>query len=288
VPYSAARLLLDLRSFLTDCAVYEFFQSYDHQHRQHFSPPSVGKQLTPVPPVAGSSTPQTPGAPLHGRTVYDHHCSSCHGLQGNGKGLLAATWQPPPRDFTKGLFRYRSTPTGQLPTDEDLLRTVTHGLPGSTMLAWEPFLKEAERQAAVAYLKNFSPRFAAETQREALPLPSPPIANAERIAHGAKLYRDSGCASCHGETGKGDGRAGKDLKTSEGDLSVPRDLTHKWSFLGGHTPQDVFLRLSTGMDGSPMASYRDVLSPAELWDLAFYVLSLSPAERPQLPTIPPS
>jgi hypothetical protein len=43
----------------------------------------------------------------------------------------------------------------------------------------------------------------------------------------------------------------------------------------------VFQRLSTGMDGSPMASYRDVFSPTELWDLVFYILSLSPPERPQ-------
>jgi mono/diheme cytochrome c family protein len=195
---------------------------------------------------------------------------------------LATTLRPQPRDFTHGLFRYRSTPTGQLPSDEDLLRTVTVGLPGSTMPAWEPFLTEAERRAVVAYLKHFSPRFATDTSQDVLPLPSPPTATAERVAQGEKLYRESGCGSCHGETGKGDGRAGKDLKTSEGDLIVPRDLTNKWSFRGGHLPQDVFQRLSTGMDGSPMASYRDAFSLTELWDLVFYILSLSPLERPQV------
>jgi mono/diheme cytochrome c family protein len=169
-----------------------------------------------------------------------------------------------------------------LPTDEDLLRTVTVGLPGSMMPAWEPFLTEAERQTVVAYLKHFSPRFTTDTARDVLAIPSPPTATAERLTQGEKLYRESGCGSCHGDTGKGDGRAGKDLKTAEGDSSVPRDLTNKWSFRGGHTPQDVFRRLSTGMDGSPMASYRDVFSPTDLWDLVFYILSLSPPERPQV------
>ncbi len=282
VTYSAPRLLLDLRSILTDCSVSAFFQMYDQQHHDNAATSRLQEQSAPVIPVANTPGVKTPDAPLHGRVVYDHHCSGCHGLNGDGKGLLATTLRPQPRDFTRGLFRYRSTPTGQLPSDEDLLRTVTVGLPGSTMPAWELFLSEAERRTVVAYLKHFSSRFATDTPRNVLPLPSPPTATTERVAQGEKLYRESGCGSCHGETGKGNGRAGKELKTAEGDLIVPRDLTNKCSFRGGHLPQDVFQRLSTGMDGSPMASYRDVFSPTELWDLVFYILSLSPSERPQV------
>jgi len=285
VTYSAARLLLDLQSVLTDCTVYEFFQTYDQQHSHQ--PPTSGSLKQPARVILLAVAPrgQTPELPMHGRTVYDHHCSGCHGVNGDGKGLLATSLRPQPRDFTKALFRYRSTPTGQLPTDEDLLRTVTQGLPSSTMPAWEPFLSAAERQAVVAYLQNFSPRFTVEAPRKAAPLPEPPAVSTERIARGEKLYHESGCGSCHGETGKGDGRAGKDLKTAEGDPVVPRDLTNKWGFHGGHSAQDVFQRLSTGMDGSPMASYSDVFSPSDLWDLVFYVLSLSPAERPQGQTL---
>jgi mono/diheme cytochrome c family protein len=282
VPYSAARLLLDLRLILSDCSVYSFFQLYDQQYGS--DAPPVALQESPAP-AASSPHAQSAVAVIPGRTVYEHHCGGCHGVNGDGKGLLATSLRPPPRDFTQGLFRYRSTPTGQLPTDEDLLRTVTVGLPGSMMPAWEPFLNEAERQAVVAYLKHFSPRFATDTPRDVLPLPSPPAATVERITQGEKLYRDSGCGSCHGDTGKGDGRSGKDLKTAEGNPIVPRDLTNKWSFRGGHTPQDVFQRLSTGMDGSPMASYRDVFSPTDLWNVVFYILSLSPSERPQMQAV---
>jgi mono/diheme cytochrome c family protein len=285
VTYSATRLLLDLKSILNDCSVYTFFQMYDQQHNSNASPFTPPESPAAVAPAATSLSSPPPDASTRGRTEYDRHCSGCHGLNGDGKGLLATNLQPPPRDFTRGWFRYRSTPTGQLPTDEDLLRTVTAGLPGSMMPAWEPFLNKAERQAVVAYLKHFSPHFTPDTPRDMLPLPSPPTASAEGIAQGEKLYRESGCGSCHGDTGKGDGRSGKDLKTAEGDSIVPRDLTNKWSFHGGHTPQDVFQRLSTGMDGSPMASYRDVLSPTELWDLVFYILSLSPPERPQVQAI---
>jgi mono/diheme cytochrome c family protein len=282
VTYSAARLLLDLRVTLTDCSVYSFFQLYDQQHNPSAPPAPPQKSAAPAAPAVVSAGTQTAASLSPGRTVYDRHCSGCHGLNGDGKGLPATNLHPQPRDFTRGLFRYRSTPTGQLPTDEDLLRTVTVGLPGSMMPAWEPFLHEAERRAVIAYVKRFSPRFTTDTSRDVLSVPSPPTTSAEHITQGEKLYRESSCGSCHGDTGKGDGRAGKDLKTAEGDPIVPRDLTDKWSFHGGHTPQDVFQRLSTGMDGSPMASYRDVFSPADLWDLVFYILSLSPPERPQV------
>lgn len=263
VTYSAQRLLLDFSSFLTDCHISEFFQAYDQ-------------------PVPASPHSPEPASVQHGQLLYDQECSGCHGLKGDGQGVFAARLSPRPRDFTGGLFRYRSTPTGQLPTDEDLHRSVTHGLTGSGMPAFQAFLSPSDVRDVVAYVKQFSPRFA----REPLPLPlaisDPPAVSAERTARGAQLYHDSGCASCHGDTGKGDGRSGQDLKTSEGDPITPRDLTDKWSFRGGYSPQAVFQRLVTGMDGSSMASYGDALTEDQMWDLVFYVLALSPQERPQV------
>ena len=103
----------------------------------------------------------------------------------------------------------------------------------------------------------------------------------QRIARGTSIYVDSGCPSCHGAEGRGDGRSGQDLKTAEGDPIIPRDLTHKWSFRGGHTPSAIYRRIANGMDGSSMAAYDEVLEPNDLWDLVFYVLSLSPEQRPR-------
>jgi mono/diheme cytochrome c family protein len=269
VTYSAERLLLDLRTFLTDCQIHEFFQTYDQ-------PGSVTS--------AASETPQPPSAE-NGQVIYERECLGCHGENGDGQGLLATTLAPRPRDFTRGLFRYRSTPTGQLPTDDDLQRTISHGLTGGSMPAFRAFLDESEIRDVVAYLKQFSPRFEQEQTPQPVTVIEPPPPPPERITHGAQLYQDSGCPSCHGGTGKGDGRSGQDLKTSEGDPITPRNLTHKWSFRGGHTPHDVFLRLAAGMDGSSMASYGDALTTDELWDVVFYVLTLSPQERPQAHTI---
>lgn len=268
VTYPAERLWLDLSSFLTDCHIAEFLQTH-----------AQSDQPDPPPPAAEPSPEPTAASP--GQAVYEQQCSGCHGIRGDGQGVFAPHLSPRPRDFTQARFRYRSTPTGQLPTDEDVYRSVAHGLAGSGMPAFQAFLSPADIRDVVAYVKRFSPRFERDPAPRPLALPTPPAASAERIARGARLYEDSGCTSCHGDSGKGDGRSGQDLKTSEGEPIAPRDLTDKWRFRGGFSPQAVFQRLMTGMDGSSMASYSDALTEDQAWDLVFYVLDLSPQDRPQ-------
>lgn len=263
--YLADRLRSDLALFLTDCAVAEFFEEYDKS-----------KQSTPgerAEAIAEASAP--------GKAIYTSQCSGCHGEAGDGQGMLTLSWLPRPRNFVRGSFRYRSTPSGSPPTDADLFRTVSKGLAGSGMPAFESILSEQERRDVVAYIKQFSPRFAPGSEPSPTSVSAPPPETEQRIARGASIYVDSGCPSCHGAEGKGDGRSGQDLKTAEGDPIIPRDLTHKWSFRGGHTPSDIYRRIANGMDGSSMAAYEEVLEPNDLWDLVFYVLSLSPEQRPQ-------
>jgi cytochrome c oxidase cbb3-type subunit 2 len=283
---------------LTDCRAYEFFQAYDRRGKETPTgqEPAKGTVLQEAVVIAAAATsakpspaapalqsqpePNSSSALSRGHTLYEKECSVCHGVKGDGKGPFVEALFPRPRNFTMGLFRYRSTPTGQLPLDEDLYRTVSRGLPGTTMPAWGQFLPQEEIQEVITYLKGFSERFVKEKPTEIVTIPPAPPVTQEGLARGKQLYTDMGCVSCHGEDGKGQGSAGEDLKMAEGDPISPRDLTDKWSFRGGHTPQDVFLRLSTGLDGSPMPSYRGMVSDEELWDLVFYLLSLSPPERP--------
>ena len=53
------------------------------------------------------------------------------------------------------------------------------------------------------------------------------------------------------------------------------DLTEPWTFHGGATSRDIYLRFRTGMTGTPMPSFADAASDAEMWDLANYVVSLA-------------
>jgi mono/diheme cytochrome c family protein len=296
IPYKHYADLLG--QVLTDCRAYEFFQAYDRQGKgtsagqeprkglaSQETAAAIPAELLPTvstSPAKADPEPTSPSALSQGRILYEQQCSACHGIEGDGKGPLAEALFPRPRNFTMGLFRYRSTPTGQLPTDQDLYRVVSRGLPGTTMPTWDQFLRREEIQETITYLKGFSKRFAKEQPTEVVTIPSVLAVTKEGLARGKRLFADMGCVSCHGEDGKGKGSASEDLKTAEGDPASTRDLTDKWSFRDGHTPEDIFRRLATGMDGSPMPSYRGMVPDEELWDLVFYILSLSPSGRPRV------
>ena len=87
-----------------------------------------------------------------GKEVYGKWCAGCHGDNGAGDGAGAKHMIPPPRDFTGAIYQIRSTPSGQLPTDADLLRSIDEGLPGTAMPAWEDFLTEEEIWSVVLFL----------------------------------------------------------------------------------------------------------------------------------------
>jgi cytochrome c553 len=59
---------------------------------------------------------------------YRRYCVGCHGDLGDGNGENAPWLDPKPRDFTLGIFKCRSTPTGTLPADQDLYDTIGRGL----------------------------------------------------------------------------------------------------------------------------------------------------------------
>jgi len=90
-----------------------------------------------------------------GREIYDTHCWYCHGDDGDGLGPVAEYLWPRPRDFTLASFKLRTTPSGELPTDEDLFRSISLGLPGTAMPAWRSALTEDERWQVVTYIKTF-------------------------------------------------------------------------------------------------------------------------------------
>ena len=196
---------------------------------------------------------------------------------------------PPPRDFTgNALYQIRSTPSGQLPVDADLLRSIDEGLPGTAMPAWKSRLSDHQRRDVLAYIKTFSPYFADTTQHPQ------PIAfgkapggggSAEALKVGRQFYDSIGCRKCHGDQGRGDGPSAPTLKDDAGHPMFAADLHENWRFNGGGTVDDIYHRLRTGLDGTPMPSFSDLLeqkflTEIELWRVAQYVRSLSPAETP--------
>lgn len=111
-----------------------------------------------------------------GERVYRENCAACHGEKGDGKGPQADRLITKPRDFTLGIYKFRSTPSGSLPLDGDLYRIVTRGVRGTSMLA-QLQLSEQERRAVVRYIESFSKRFKEEKPGQAIAIPPAPPAN---------------------------------------------------------------------------------------------------------------
>jgi mono/diheme cytochrome c family protein len=215
----------------------------------------------------------TPELLSRGKTLYAQNCVACHGVNGDGKGDAAAFLAPKPRDFVKANYRLRSTVLGQLPTDVDLFREISLGVPGTPMPPWKRMLTDNDRWALVEYLKTFSPRFAdtSEARMALADFGTPPVKNAGTIAHGKELYTKLTCVSCHGEAGHGDGPGAAALVDDAGMRIKPRDFSNPNGFKGGYGPKEIVRTVLTGFNGTPMIGFGGVVSNEDAWALAYYV-----------------
>ncbi len=214
-----------------------------------------------------------------GRPLYDAYCGACHGAKGDGKGVQARFLAIPPRDFTKGDYRIRTTPTGALPREEDLVRTIRAGLLGTPMPGWGGVLTTAEQATLARFLTTFSERFANPEPLEVIEVPAAPPADAAALARGKELYGMFACAACHGPEGRGDGVAAEALTDDAGNKIRPADFTRGF-VKGGRGPEPIYRAISTGLSGTPMPAFGAMLQPNQRWDLAHYVVSLGEEKGP--------
>jgi cytochrome c oxidase cbb3-type subunit 2 len=218
---------------------------------------------------------QTQPAAVDGKAIYQRECVMCHGVKGDGEGTGANIVNPHPRDFSLGVFKLRSTPNGEPPTDDDLLRTITNGIRPAAMPSFKE-LPESERHALVGVVKEFAGIKKAGTP---IKVPPAPAASPELLTKGKQVYERLACATCHGTTGHADGPSSLTLKDDSKRKVWPADLT-LGEFKGGSEPRDLYLRLATGLDGSPMPSYATKATSDEIWALVHYVRSLATDKTP--------
>ncbi len=248
--------------------------------------------------IAGAATPtraaDAPRRPMpeitdelvaEGQDIYVRRCSFCHGLLGDGEGPAAPYMDPRPRDFTLGTFKFRTTQSGELPLPEDLFRTVSRGLPGTGMQAFDNErikngLTEHQRWAVIAYIMTFAPEFEdpdldprATGKVVSLPANRAPY-NEESIARGREVYERAKCWECHGKTGRGNGQKAFDRKDDWGFPIRIRNVTHPWKIKAGIEVEDIYMRFSTGISGTPMPSFVKALSEEDRWYMAIFIKSL--------------
>jgi mono/diheme cytochrome c family protein len=216
-----------------------------------------------------------------GKKIYESRCIICHGAKGDGKGLVdvvhrnekkGMVWGIFPRDFTSGVFKFRSTATGCLPTDEDLTRVITGGIPRAYMPSAD--IPDESVKAVIKYIKTFSKRWTEEEACKPIPVKKAQyVGTADSVKKGAVLWDKMKCWECHGKEGKGDGPKSDSIKDDWGDKVLPFDFTTGATKMG-FAPENVYIAYTTGLDGTGMPSYQDSLSEDDRWNLVSYTLKL--------------
>lgn len=205
--------------------------------------------------------------------LYQERCAVCHGQKGDGRGLAAHSMRVKPTDFTLGLYKYRSTPSGSPPLDADIERSIQSGIYGTSMPAWDDLLSSQEIKDVVKLLKGFASN---KTGRAAAALTAPTEAEIGRANadKGKMLYQSSKCSQCHGNEGAGDGPLARQLKDARGNQSFPRDLTDHRNYATGQSITDIYFRIASGLNGTPMTGYANSLSRQQIVDISAYLKSL--------------
>jgi mono/diheme cytochrome c family protein len=230
-------------------------------------------------PAASSHVGNMTGSAHAAALPYRRYCVGCHGELGDGNGENAA-WMPPPmfqkpRDFQLAIFKCRSTPTGTLPTDQDLFDAITRGFDRTNMPSWIPLTRQ-ERTDLVAWIKHFSPRWQSEKPGTPIQIPPEPEITPERVKAGQDVFAKMQCWKCHGAQGMANGPSASTLTDDLGQPIAAFNFTDGSRPKCGDTDRDIYRIFMTGLDGTPMPSFADNIKPEEAWDLVFYLRSLQP------------
>jgi mono/diheme cytochrome c family protein len=249
----------------------------------------------------------------HGWESYMLYCYACHGEKGDGKGPSSYGLRPPPRDFTKGIFKFaRVASSDELPNDDDLARIIKGGLHGTAMLPWD--IPDVELERIIQYIKTFAPQKWEKKKRSGEPVATlkpfvttgDPWAGNEKeaIEAGRDLYHfRAECLNCHPSYGtkqelyyfsvaaaKKDPSKYKPLSGFRADMygSVAKDsseyaqriLPPDFTFhevrsvrKGQGAVEDLFRLISFGVYPI-MPKWTGALPDKDIWALAHYVKSL--------------
>ncbi|MBX9789229.1 MAG: c-type cytochrome [Pirellulales bacterium] len=274
---------------------------------------------TPVRPKLLGAEPEAFGGEIklnahlqHGAEVYRQNCQQCHGPSGDGAGPAAEYLSPKPRDYRKGVFKFTSTGYGNKPRREDLVRTVTRGVTGTSMPSFAR-LEKKDLDAVVDYVLALTHRgeleillaaqadsdgeltddgvqelaqsivdqWRAADEQIVEPVVKMPAFTPESVAKGQEIFQKRECFKCHGRDGRGGLAGGIEVGVDAwGQKTAAADLT-SGMLHGGNLPVDVYRRIHAGINGTPMPAFKDILAadPDATWYLVHYVLQLSDQRR---------
>jgi len=260
-----------------------------------------------------------------GYQVFSKYCVQCHGVTGNGKGAVAEYLNPKPRNYTRGIFKFTSTPYGHKPRRSDLVHTIRRGVTGTSMPSFDRFSDE-DMGAVVDYVLVLTYRGELErtlamiafddeelpdeegleevvegvlqpwrdsSDEMVMPETMMPHMTEESVREGHRLFLKHACNKCHGVFGRG-GSVGKVEVGLDawGNKAAAADLS-SGMFRGGGRPLDIYRRIHSGINGTPMPAFKDLFAqdPDAIWQLVQFIkqtgnrrrLGLEPLSEADLP-----
>ncbi len=105
-----------------------------------------------------------------------------------------------------------------------------------------------------------------EVPAEARELPNPAPRTEAALAAGEAIY-GARCASCHGDTGRGDGKATRFIKPAPADISTAEARDRM-------TDGEIFYKITEGR--KPMPGMARTLDDEERWQVVHYLRTLQP------------
>jgi cbb3-type cytochrome c oxidase subunit III len=197
--------------------------------------------------MAGEHHTQIPGETRTGAYIFHNYCSVCHGDKGNGQTRARNGLVPPPRDYT--------TPEAAIElTRERMIHSVTHGRPGTAMIAWQHELSGKEIENVVDYIRANFMKLGNKADRK---MPDSKLL----ASRGGVLYTQN-CAMCHGETGARDmtGRM----------QPPPRDFTSP-AVIAELTRKRMIASITNGRPGTAMSGYGTQFNKEDIEAMADFI-----------------
>jgi mono/diheme cytochrome c family protein len=260
---------------------------------------SLSDRVTFVDPMVLAGQEVSADVLDQGRELYVQNCYACHGMAGDGNGPASRYYRPPPRDLTKGLYKFGGVVDG-LPHDDDFSRILDRGLAGTPMLAWD--IPDAELHTIIQYVKSLSRAWQeAEDLGTQIPVDTDTWRTKEReaVARGKQIYHGlATCQQCHPayatkqEMYEASMEVRKipitefraqpyqsETKESQYEAGGKKMLIMPPDFLfnevrSGVAVKDLYRIISSGIPGTAMPTWYGALPASDVWAMAYYVQSL--------------
>ena len=203
-----------------------------------------------------------------GKAIFVEYCSGCHGPRADGRGQQGLNLVPKPQNLRNTQFiRYL--------TDERMFTSISGGVRGTSMPAFEFILSEQKRWTVMTYVRSLTAddEIDIDNALEYMDISSddrlPEPVGSDMIANGGDNFIKY-CARCHGEKADGNG------VTSENLIPKPRNLVvvTSWGakpFIDYIDDARLINSVSNGVPGTSMQPWLKVLSEEEKWEIVGFL-----------------